>query len=84
MRFLSFLFALGCVTAAFAKPDAGMFNKVMLEGMDSEIKKDSDSFKKPSRGPASVGPSKQEVILDHKKSINKTEKRDKQLGQPSW
>lgn len=84
MKIMSFIFALACTTAAYAKTDAGDFNKALLEGVQAEVKSDSESFKRPTRSPASVGPSLVEKIEDQKKSVNKIEKNHKQLGQPNW
>ncbi len=80
MKFLSFVFALFCAGAAFAKSDAGLFNQAVRESIKQEIKKDGEVFKKQSRSPASVEPTyqKQEDIPD------KLEKQHKQIGQPRW
>jgi hypothetical protein len=84
MKILSFFFALICVTAALARPTAGQFNDAMREGMQKEIKKDADQYKKPGRAPARVEPMKPEVLLEEKKAIDKLEKQHKQLGNPTW
>ncbi len=84
MKIISFIFALACATAAYAKTDAGSFNRALLEDMKSETKADSESFKKPSRGPASVEASPIEKIENQKKSLDKIEKNHKQVGQPQW
>jgi RNA-splicing ligase RtcB len=81
MKFLSFVFALLCAGAAFAKADAGLFNHAVRESIKQEIKKDGEIYrKKVSRAPASVEKSyqKQEEMPD------KIEKQHKQLGRPSW
>lgn len=84
MKIISFIFALACATAAYASRDVGDFNKALLDGVRAEVKSDSESFKKPSRSPASVGASAIEKIEDQKKSVNKIEKNHNQLGQPNW
>lgn len=85
MKFMSFMFALFCATAALAKSDAGLFNQAIREGIKQEIKKDGVVYKgSASRAPASVEPSKADVIQDEQKSLDKVEKQYKQLGSPNW
>lgn len=80
MKFLSFIFALFCAGAAFAKMDAGLFNQAVRESIKQEIKKDGEVYKKSGRSPASVEKNyqKQEELPD------KIEKHHKQIGRPSW
>ncbi len=81
MKFLSFVFALLCAGAAFAKTDAGLFNQAVRESIKQEIKKDGEIYRKEaSRAPASVEKTyqKQEDMPD------KLEKQHKQIGQPRW
>lgn len=86
MKFMSFMFALFCATAALAKSDAGLFNQAIREGIKQEVKKDGVVYKgnTPGRAPASVEPSKSEVIQNEHKSLDKVEKQYKQLGSPKW
>jgi len=84
MKFISFIFAIACATAAYAKKDVGDFNKALIEDVKAEVKYDSESFKKPSRSPASVGPSAVEKIDNQTKSVDKIEKNYKQVGHPQW
>jgi len=85
MKFMSFMFALFCATAALAKSDAGLFNQAIREGIKQEDKKDGVMYKgSAGRAPASVEPSKADVIQNEQKSLDKVEKHYKQLGRPSW
>lgn len=84
MKILSFFFGLICVTAAFAIPTAMQFNEAMREGMELEIKKDADLYRKPSRKPASVEVLRPEVLKDEKRALDKLEKQHKQLGNSAW
>jgi hypothetical protein len=84
MKIISFIFALVCATAAYAKTDAGDFNRAILEGIKAETKSDGDSFRVQSRAPASVEVSAIEKIENQKKSVDKMEKNYKQVGQPQW
>lgn len=84
MKIISFIFALACATAAYAKTDAGDFNRALIEGIKAETRSDSDSFKKPSRAPASVEASPIEKIENQIHSVDKIEKNYKQVGQPQW
>ncbi len=84
MKIISFIFALACATAAYAKTDAGEFNRAILEGIKADSKTDAESFKKPSRAPASVEVSPIQKIENQKKSVDKIEKNHKQVGQPQW
>jgi hypothetical protein len=82
MKFMSFMFALFCATAALAKTDAGLFNQAIREGIKQEVKKDGVIYKSPTAGrsPASV------PATDDPKSYpaNKIEKQHKQLGHSDW
>lgn len=80
MKFLSFVFALFCAGAAFAKMDAGHFNHAVRESIKQEIKKDGEVYKKTSRSPASV----EETYQIEEKIPDKIEKQHKQIGRPSW
>jgi hypothetical protein len=71
-------------SSLWAKKDTGEFNRAMMEEIKLEVKADAESFKKPSRSPASVGPSPVEKIHDHKRSVDKIEKNQNQLGKPRW
>lgn len=84
MKILSFFFGLICVTAVFARPTAMQFNEAMREGMEQEIKKDADLYRKPSRGPASAEVLRPEVLQDEKRALDKLEKQHKQLGNAAW
>jgi hypothetical protein len=84
MKFMSFMFALFCAGAALAKTDAGLFNAAIREGIKQEIKKDGVLIKQNGRYPASVGPTKSEMLESEEKSIDKVEKRMDQLGHPNW
>jgi hypothetical protein len=84
MKIISFIFALACATAAYAKTDVGDFNRAILEGIKAETKSDSDSFRVQSRAPASVEASPIDRIENQKKSLDKMEKNYKQVGQPQW
>lgn len=84
MKIISFFFALVCATAAYAKTDAGDFNRAILEGIKAETKADSESFRVPSRAAASVEVSPIEKIENQKQSVDKIEKNYKQVGQPQW
>ena len=85
MKFMSFMFALFCATAALAKSDAGLFNQAIREGIKQETKKDGVVYKVvPGRAPASVEASQIDVIQNDQKSLNKVEKQYKQLGSPTW
>ncbi len=85
MKFMSFMFALFCATAALAKSDEGLFNQAIREGIKSEMKKDGVVYKVvPGRAPASVEASQTDVIQNEQKSLDKVEKQYKQLGSPKW
>lgn len=82
MKFMSFMFALFCATAALAKSDAGLFNQAIREGIKQEVKKDGVIYKGTStnRAPASVN-----VVEEPKKyPADKIEKQYKQLGHSDW
>ena len=85
MKLLSFMFALFCAGAAFAKADPGFFNQAVRESIKQEMKKDGEAYKKEAnRAPASVSPSESEKVQSEQKSLDKVEKHYKQLGRPSW
>lgn len=85
MKFMSFMFALFCATAALAKSDAGLFNQAIREGIKQETKKDGVIYRNSiGRGPASMDTTQSEMIQDEQKSLDKVEKQYKQLGSPSW
>lgn len=84
MKILSFFFGLICVSAALARPTAMQFNEAMREGMEQEIKKDAELYRKPTRAPASVEVLKPEVLKEEKRALDKLEKQHKQLGNSAW
>lgn len=80
MKFI-ILSALLISSFAWAKGPRENFNKLLMEDVKSDIKKDEDKFRvKPSRGPASVEP--EVAPIPHKESP--IEKKDKVIGPERW
>ena len=80
MKYALCLSLLWMASSLYAK-STEEFNKTLLNEVRKEIKKDDDSFKKPvQRGPASVGPNPNRVIvepLDIDKNV-------RQIGPNKW
>jgi polyhydroxyalkanoate synthesis regulator phasin len=71
---------------AFAGKTVKDFNKVLIDDVKTNVKKDDESFKtNQGRSPASIPTATEtEVMQDQKKSIDKIEKNVKQLGPKEW
>lgn len=72
------------IQVSHARSDAAYFNRVLMDDVKTDVKKEATPFKVKGRSPASVETSDTDKIIDQENNLDKTDKNLNQLGHKKW